>query len=316
MDARSYLPTIVYAGSSQFSANLLSWITQRQLAKIDHVISLPPRPYGRGKNLRDNPVTQRAQELGLSYTTTHSLKDKERFKTIQALSFDYLLVVAFGLIIPRWLLALPLNAPLNIHASLLPRWRGASPIQRALQYDDPFTGVCLMEMTEGLDEGPILLQKRVQIEKTDSFSILEGKILSISQNLLESFLSCDVKPVAKKQDGLPSYASKIVKAEGKLCAHDSPSSVINRFRAFHQWPGLFFIDKNSQQTIKILNISFVIHNSTGPAGTTQATQQGLMINFSDGAIVATVIQFPGKNPLNVSQCFHNSGHVIHRLMLS
>lgn len=305
--------SLIFAGSSAFSAGLLSYLASCEELSLKLVITLPPKKTGRGKKIQENPVQKVAQELGLPVKLTGSLKNKEDHDSLSSLESDYLVVAAFGLMIPQWLLSLPKKLPLNIHASLLPRWRGASPIHHALWHQDEKTGICLMKMTKGLDEGPVLIEKEVLITQEDLFESLEKKLLELSKHILSLYFQSPDDFSLIPQEGTPVYAPKIEKKDGLLTKQMDVEKVIATFKAFHLWPGLSFIEKNSGENIKILRIENNPVNATGTPGTISVENDHLLLNLENKALKVFQIQFPGKNPLMIKDCAHDKQHKIYQL---
>ena len=301
--------SVIFAGSSEFSARYLEFLVKQQLVDIPLVITLPERPVGRGKALQKNPVHQKALSLGLKIKTVTSLKNKEEHEQIRSLAVDYLLVVAFGLIIPTWLLEHPKIAPLNIHASLLPRWRGASPIHRALQHADTQTGICLMIMSKGLDEGPVLSEKKVQIDSTDIFSSLEEKLLECSKTMTCDFFNDPQRFKPTVQEGKSTYADKITKNEGFITKEACAEKTVHLYRAFHLWPGLYALSQEQGLRVKLTRLCLKTQRFDGKTpGHFEVIDQKLFLHLQEGSIEVLEIQFPGKKPLACSEIIKHKNH--------
>ena len=307
--------SIIFAGSSEFSAQVLKHLLEKSVLEIQCVITLPARPFGRGKKLKKNPVHEMAELLQLPLYVTSSLRTQEAKSHLQAIECHYLLVVAFGLIIPKWLLEYPEQSPLNIHASSLPRWRGASPIHKAIVHGDKETGVCLMKMTQGLDEGPVYLEKKAPIGPKMLFTELETNLLEISKELLDKFFDNQGDFKLTEQSGEASYADKLNKKDGLITSESTACETLRKYRAFESWPGIYFIDLKNQLPIKIIDIELEIYSIQGNTQIT-ISKKDFFINFTDGAIKINKLQFPGKKPIAVSQCLHDMSHPIHSLALS
>ena len=231
-------PRIVFAGTPEFAVPVL-----RALAHSGHrplaVFTQPDRPAGRGRGLRASPVKQAAIDLGIPVHQPQRL-DQAAQATLRGLQADLLLVVAYGLILPQAVLDLPRLGCWNIHASLLPRWRGAAPIQRAIEAGDTQTGVCIMQMDAGLDTGPVLHRLSTPIGPADTAESLHERLSELgAQALLHclDLLSRDQlpAPLAQSSDGV-RYAAKLDKAQARLDWQRSAVELERQVRAFNPWP--------------------------------------------------------------------------------
>ena len=200
----------------------------------------PPRPAGRGKQLQPSPVQREAEARGIEVRHPASLKDAEEQAAFAALQADIAVVAAYGLILPQTILDAPRRGCLNIHASLLPRWRGAAPIQRAIEAGDAETGVCLMQMEKGLDTGPVLLSQRLAIGLDETSGQLHDRLATLGAQVLADglgLLRAGIRPVPTPQpDTGVTYAHKLDKAEARLDWSQPARVLANRVRAFQPWP--------------------------------------------------------------------------------
>jgi methionyl-tRNA formyltransferase len=230
---------IVFAGTPEFSVPCLA-ACHASGAELVAVYSQPDRPAGRGRKLMPSAVKQAALELGLPVEQPDSLKPAEAQQALAAHQPDLLVVVAYGLILPRKVLAIPRLGCWNVHASLLPRWRGAAPIQRAILAGDRETGVDLMQMEAGLDTGPVLLQRRTPIARSDTGGTLHDRLSALGAELLAEGLRRllageTLAATAQPTDGA-SYAHKLDKAEAQLDFGGSAIELERQVRAFDPWP--------------------------------------------------------------------------------
>lgn len=207
---------IVFMGTPDFSVPVLDALVEAG-HEIAAVYSQPPRPAGRGKKDRPSPVQARAEALGLPVRHPVSLKGAPEQEAFAALRADVAVVVAYGLILPQAVLDAPARGCLNIHASLLPRWRGAAPIHRAIMAGDAQTGVCIMQMEAGLDTGPVLLRRETPIGVQETTGALHDRLSAIGAEAIVDALAQldDLRPVVQPEEGV-TYAEKIDKAEAKL----------------------------------------------------------------------------------------------------
>ncbi len=229
---------IVFAGTPEFAVSSL-----RAAARHHEVVAVytqPDRPAGRGRGLAPSPVKLEAVARGIPVYQPESLKDEAAQQQLRDLQPDLMVVVAYGLILPKAVLAIPTHGCWNVHASLLPRWRGAAPIQRAIQAGDATTGVCLMQMEAGLDTGPVLLHQELPIAATDTGGQLHDKLAALGAQVLSDglgLLRAGIKPIARPQpeQGV-TYAHKLDKAEAKLDWAQDAGALARTVRAFNPWP--------------------------------------------------------------------------------
>ena len=229
---------IVFAGTPEFAVSSL-----RAAARHHEVVAVytqPDRPAGRGRGLAPSPVKLEAVARGIPVYQPESLKDEAAQQQLRDLQPDLMVVVAYGLLLPKAVLAIPTHGCWNVHASLLPRWRGAAPIQRAIQAGDAKTGVCLMQMEAGLDTGPVLLHQELPIAATDTGGQLHDKLAELGAQVLSDglgLLRAGIKPIARPQpeQGV-TYAHKLDKTEARLDWAQGADVLARTVRAFNPWP--------------------------------------------------------------------------------
>ena len=276
-------------GTPNFSVPALKALAQSN-HQICAVYSQPPRPAGRGKKLRLSDVHKEALDLGLTVhnpTSFKSNKDRTIFRKLKA---DIAVVVAYGLILPNQILSAPKFGCLNIHASLLPRWRGAAPIQRAIMEGDDETGVCIMKMEEGLDTGPVLSSRKIQIKENDNAKILSERLSLVGSKLIVEVLDAlsEFKAYSQSTAGV-TYARKIEKSETKI-DWSLPAKTINRkIRALSPFPGAW--TEINGERIKLL-ASKVINKENEPG---MILNKGFSIACGQKAVEITEAQRPGKS---------------------
>ena len=280
---------LVFMGTPNFSVPALKALAQSN-HQICAVYSRPPRPAGRGKKLRLSDVHKEALDLGLTVhnpTSFKSDKDRTIFRKLKA---DIAIVVAYGLILPNQILSVPKFGCLNIHASLLPRWRGAAPIQRAIMEGDDETGVCIMKMEEGLDTGPVLSSRKIQIKENDNAKILSERLSLVGSKLIVEVLDAlsEFKAYSQSAAGV-TYARKIEKSETKI-DWSLPAKTINRkIRALSPFPGAW--TEINGERIKLL-ASKVINKENEPG---MILDKGFSIACGQKAVEITEAQRPGKS---------------------
>jgi methionyl-tRNA formyltransferase len=289
---------IAFMGSPDFAVPSL-----RALVDAGHdvvcVYAQPPRPAGRGQKERLTPVDEAAIELGIPVRTPRSLRDPQEQAAFAALDLDLAVVAAYGLILPREILSAPRLGCINVHASLLPRWRGAAPIQRAILAGDAETGVTIMQMDVGLDTGDMLLSRAAPITAQttgqslhDDLSLLGAElIVPAVAALAQGALTGTPQPEA----GV-TYARKLERDEGRLDFTRPAAELERRVRAFDPWPGAFFEHQGTR--IKVLAAeAFDIGPVSNLPGTVLDPE--LTISCADGAFRPTRVQRPGKGPMAV-----------------
>lgn len=289
---------IIFAGTPEFAATHLKALIEANYNVIA-VFTQPDRPAGRGNKLTASPVKQLAIEHNLAVYQPATLKTEENQKLIQQLNADIMIVVAYGLILPQAVLDMPKLGCLNVHGSLLPRWRGAAPIQRACWAGDTQTGITIMQMDAGLDTGDMLYKLACPIEATDTSASLYDKLAKLGpQGLLETLtLISEGKIQPEKQDeSQATYAQKLSKQEAKLDWNLSAQQLERCIRAFNPWPVSYF--EVNGETVKVWQAQVIATSHNKPAGTIlQADKTGICVATSDGALNMTLLQPAGKKPM-------------------
>ncbi len=252
------------------------------------VYSQPPRPAGRGKGLRLSPVHKRAEGAAIPVRTPLTLRDPDEQREFAALDLDAAVVAAYGLILPQPILAAPRQGCLNVHASLLPRWRGAAPIQRAILAGDETTGVAIMAMERGLDTGPVYAVRMTDINGKTA-GALTDELAGMGGALMVAVLErlAELEPVPQPAEGV-TYASKIEKQEAKLDFSLPADAVERQIRAFNPAPGAFF--ELRAERIKMLAAE--VADARGAPAT--VLDHGLTVACGEGAIVPTLVQRAGR----------------------
>ena len=279
---------VIFMGTPDFSVPVLDALV---LAghEIAAVYCQPPRPAGRGKKDRPSPVQQRAEALGLLVRHPVSLKTAEAQAEFAALDADVAVVVAYGLILPQAVLDAPKSGCLNIHASLLPRWRGAAPIHRAIMAGDVKTGVCIMQMEAGLDTGPVLLRDATPIRTTETTIELHDRLSAMGAELIVEALRHlpDLQPEPQPEEGV-TYASKIDKAEARIDWSRPATEVDRQIRGLSPFPGAWF-DLGGTR-VKVL--ASKLADGEGAAG--EVLDDTLRVGCGEGAVQLIRLQRAGK----------------------
>ena len=298
---------ILYAGTPNSSAEILKYLAQNDSIKVKGVITQPDKAGKRGKKLNDSPVSLMANSYDLDLFKPHKLNDKDFKEKIEILEVDFLVVVAYGKILPKWLLELPSVSSINIHFSLLPKYRGASPIQSALLNGDKETGITFIEMSEKLDSGNIISTEKTKIFMDDNKVKLETRLTGMSIKKINNVLiesTKQNKSSTKQDDSNASYCQKILKGDSITNFNDTSINIFNKFRAFIEWPGLAFYHNDT--LIKIHGLEVLDQINTNKPGTIyKFDSTGLYINTIDSVIVITHLQLPNRNIISSSDAFNS-----------
>ncbi len=293
-------PRVIFAGTPEFALASLSALVDAGLKPVA-VFTQPDRPAGRGKRLTASPVKQFALEQGIDVLQPETLKNEAEVAALAAFEPDVLIVAAYGLILPQAVLDVPRFGCLNVHASLLPRWRGAAPIQAAILAGDDETGISLMSMTAGLDCGPVYKMETIGIGDDETAGDLHDRLAGLGGRLLvehlADILDGRLEPVAQ-DDGAATYAGKIRKQDAELDWSRDAQELQRSVRAYNPWPGAyFFVDKGKageELRIKCWRAS-VVSDVDAPAGSViKCGKDGIVIACRTGGLRLDELQLPGK----------------------
>jgi methionyl-tRNA formyltransferase len=296
---------IIYAGTPEFAVPPLA-----ALIGAGHdlcaVYTQPDRPAGRGQRLTASPVKQLAVAHGLAVRQPKTLKDAEAQRELAALAADVMVVAAYGLILPQPVLDAPRQGCINIHASLLPRWRGAAPIHRAILAGDVETGITIMQMEAGLDTGPMLLKLRCAIEPTDTAASLHDRLsTSGAEAILAALARLEqgtLQPEAQ-DDGLATYAKKIEKAEAELDWSQPAVQLDRQVRAFNPWP--VAQTRFDGQVLRVWRAQPLAEIVEARPGTvTRVGNVGVDVATGAGLLRLTEVQLSGKKPVDAAAFAH------------
>ena len=302
---------VVYLGTPDFAATILKSLIAWPQAEVVGAVTQPDRPMGRGKKIRPPAVKTLAQESGLPVLQPRSIDDPKTIQQLQSLEPDVLVVAAFGMLLNRKILDLAPYGALNVHASLLPKYRGAAPIQRALVNGEPVTGITIMQMVPELDAGPILIQRALAIGIDDTAGILHDELAELGgECLLEALhglLRNELVPVQQDPE-LVTYAPKLKKEEGRIDWARPAVEVHNHIRAMHPWPGAHFFwpRAGDGETLRLQVFPGRIgpeRDETGPPpGTLQELQdEGLPIACQDRSYLVQTIKPASSRPLSARE---------------
>ncbi|WP_377193183.1 methionyl-tRNA formyltransferase [Ruegeria meonggei] len=279
---------VIFMGTPDFSVPVLDALVAAG-QEIAAVYCQPPRPAGRGKKDRPTPVHARAEALGLTVRHPVSLKSAQEQDAFAALKADVAVVVAYGLLLPQPILDAPLQGCLNIHASLLPRWRGAAPIHRAIMAGDAQTGICIMQMEAGLDTGPVLLQQATDIGLQETTAQLHDRLSHMGSDLIVAALTRlpHLTPEPQPRDGV-TYASKIDKSEARIDWTRTATEVDRQIRGLSPFPGAW--TEIDGQRVKLLASCL----AEGQGTTGEVLDDNLTVACGEGAVRLLRLQRAGK----------------------
>ncbi len=288
---------LIFAGTPEFAAQALQGIVDAG-HEVALVLTQPDRPAGRGMTLQPSAVKKVALEHGIEVFQPLTLKDAEAQAKVAAVGAEVMVVAAYGLILPQVVLDMPRLGCINIHGSLLPRWRGAAPIQRALLAGDAETGVCIMQMEAGLDTGPVLLRGAFPIEATDTTVTLHDRLAELGARLVVEALGKLPMPAEPQPAEGVTYAHKIEKAEALIDWSKSAAELDRHIRTFNPFPGAQALFRG--QTVKLWQASPV--PGQGEIGSILAVDKNsIIIACGEGALAATELQKAGGKRLPVQQ---------------
>ena len=296
---------VIFAGTPDFAAQALRAIAAAGF-EILLVLTQPDRPKGRGMQLQASPVKQAALELGLAIAQPASLRHEEAQALLRAQNADVMVVAAYGLILPQAVLDTPAHGCLNIHASLLPRWRGAAPIQRAIEAGDAETGVCIMQMDAGLDTGAVVSTHRHPIKNTDTANEVHNALMQLGAQAIVADLqqlqqTGRLNATPQPQTGI-TYAQKLTKEEAKIDWHQPAPVIERKIRAFNPVPGAWV--EYQGRPLKIWRAEAV--EQSGRAGEVLAiSSDGLIVACGEGVLRLTRLQLPGGKALAFSDLYNS-----------
>ncbi len=300
---------IIFAGTPDFAAECLKALLNSE-HEICAVYTQPDRPAGRGRKLTPSPVKQLALEHDIPVEQPLNFKTGDSRQTLAAYDADLMVVVAYGLLLPQQVLDTPKFGCINVHASLLPRWRGAAPIQRAILAGDSESGVGIMKMEAGLDTGPVVLEARCPINDTDTAQDLHDRLAALgAETLLQSLSDIEtrLKQARPQDDSLSTYAKKLDKQEATIDWQQSAARILRQINAFNPWP--IAQTQWHGDTMRLWKASPGERTRQGQPGEIIAvSKQGLDVQTGDGILRITELQMPGKRAMQV-QDFLNANKV-------
>ncbi|MDH3352225.1 MAG: methionyl-tRNA formyltransferase [Gammaproteobacteria bacterium] len=294
-------PKVIFAGTPEFAVASLKALVESGFVPVA-VLTQPDRPAGRGKRLTPSPVKEYAIRQHIPVMQPATLRDAEVVAELQALRPDILVVAAYGLILPQEVLDIPPAGCLNVHASLLPRWRGAAPIQAAILAGDVETGVCLMSMEAGLDSGPVYVSEAVSIGEHETAGDLHDRLAGIGAALLARHLGdiIDGALEARQQDHkFASYAPKIKTADAEIDWRRPAVELDRRVRAYNPVPGAWFM--LDEVRIKCWKSRCLAGVDAAPGTVVGAGNDGITVSCGEGALLIDSLQRPGRRAVTAGE---------------
>lgn len=295
---------IIFAGTPEFAAESLKALLQQAAHEVIAVYTQPDRPAGRGRELKASPVKELALARKIPVFQPASLKDPAAIAELAALDADLMIVAAYGLILPQSVLTAPRLGCLNVHASLLPRWRGAAPIQRAILAGDSETGITIMQMDEGLDTGAMRYKVACPISSSDTGSSLHDRLALLGGEALIAALELlqeSALPSTPQDNGQSTYAAKLTKDEARLDWNRPAQELVRAIHAYNDWPVAF--TTLGGQIVRIWQASSVAEATSAPAGMIiAADRDGLRVAAGNGSVLQIeMLQLPGGKALSILQ---------------
>ncbi len=292
---------VIFAGTPDFAVASLTALVESGITPIA-VLTQPDRPAGRGKHLSASPVKRVAEELGIRVLQPKTLRDASVVAELEAMQPDLIVVAAYGLLLPQNVLEIPRAGCLNVHASLLPRWRGAAPIQAALLAGDEKTGVCLMSMEAGLDTGPVYSSDAITINDGETAGELHDRLAKLGGRALAQHIkeiAAGKLEAIAQDDSRATYAGKITTADAAIDWQCSAREIERQVRAFNPLPGAWFMHRDER--IKCWRAKAVAGVDAPPGTVVEATQAGVVVACGDGALSIESLQRPGKRTVTAGE---------------
>ncbi len=295
-------PRIVFAGTPEFALAALTALLDAGHIPVA-VYTQPDRPAGRGRRVSASPVKICAQQRGIPLLQPQTLRDDHAATVLEELQPDILIVAAYGLILPQNILDIPTHGCLNVHASVLPRWRGAAPIQAAILAGDSSTGVSLMKMTAGLDSGPVFSERSIRIASDETAGELHDRLATIGGELLiadlKGIISGELRPV-EQDEASATYAGKIQKQDAEIDWALPAETLQRHIRAYNPVPGAFFYTNQSVR-VKVWSATVVDSIDASPGSVVQYDKAKILIACGSGGLQLDTLQLPGKRRANAHE---------------
>lgn len=304
--------TVVFAGTPEFGLPCLDALIQSR-HHLKAVYTQPDRPAGRGRKLQESPVKEWAINHQIPVYQPLNFKNQEAVDELSALKPDVMVVIAYGLILPKAVLEIPRLGCINVHASLLPRWRGASPIQHAILHGDAESGVTIMQMDVGLDTGPMLCKAACPVTSSDTAGSLHDKLAKMSVKPLLDVLEALASNSAQfelQNNELATYAGKINKEEARINWHQSAVEIDRKIRAFNPWPVAYTLAGELMLRIHQAKATDIMSTEM-PGMVLNIDKNGMLVATNDNALLVEKIQFPGAKVISVRDWLNSGKTQLH-----
>jgi methionyl-tRNA formyltransferase len=291
-------------GSGEIGLPTLEWLADSSVAKLVGVVTQPDKPAGRSQTLTPPPPKKRATTLGLPILQPAKIRSAEELAKIVELSPDLIVVMAYGQILPKKLLEMPTLACLNLHASLLPKHRGAAPIQASILEGDRFTGLTVMYMAEGLDTGDILLTRSIALRRRETGGSLHDRLATLGPEALSSALELILAGKAARipqDESQATYAAKLEREAGRINWSQDCWHLDRLVRAMNPWPGAFTLVRNPENAVQKLKVhrALPIHRVSEAAGAVQRVgNRGILVACGSGGLLLLEVQLEGKRRMS------------------
>ena len=298
---------ILFAGSPNSSAKVLDSLSNKAGLRIKAVITQPDKRGKRGNKLVESQVAEKAKSLNIPLFKPTDLNDKYFKAELLSLDIEFLIVVAYGKLIPDWLIELPKITSINVHFSILPKYRGASPIQSALLNADAESGITIIKINDELDSGDVYSSFVQIVDEDDDKISLENKLTELCNanlfNVLKKINSNKLKALPQDHSSA-TYCNKVLKQDSEITFNDKSANIINKFKAYIEWPGISF--KHKEKLIKIHKIEKTnIESSDSPGTFHKIDKSGLYVNTMDKMVVITYLQFQNKNIISSNDLYNS-----------
>lgn len=306
---------IIFAGTPDFAAASLQALIDNQQQNNYQIVAAytqPDRPAGRGQKLIQSPVKQLAIEHDIAVYQPLNFKDDKDKAQLAALNADLMIVAAYGIILPKPVLDTPKLGCINVHASLLPRWRGAAPINRAIIAGDSQTGITIMQMDVGLDTGDMLLKASCEISPEDTFASLHDRLASLGgEALIDALekLKQDQLTPEKQDDSLSCYAAKLTKQEGNIDWQQNAELIARQIRGLSPWPSAFTHSSQGVMKIHSGQVSSILSPTAQAGEIIEASKKGLVVATGEGSLLITEVQFAGGKRMKVQDALNGKNKV-------
>jgi methionyl-tRNA formyltransferase len=297
---------IIYMGTGDIGLPVLRSLFDSPEHEVAAVVTQPDKPAGRGQELRASPIKLLAQERGVPVFQPRKIREPGALEPLRALAPEVIVVMAYGQILPRELLQMPSLACLNLHASLLPRHRGAAPIQAAILAGDRESGVTVMYMAEGLDTGPMLLERRIPIRRRETGGTLHDRLAEISPGALAEalqLLAAGQAPCVPQEETLATYAPKLTREHGEIDWTLPAREIERRIRAFNPWPCALTSLPIGTERKRLKVFSAIVHRreSGAPGAVLRTDRRGLLVAAGEGSVLLRQVQLEGKRRMLASE---------------